>query len=68
MEDVGRAIGLAIGGFIGGLLTIILFAACVAWGGWRILKLLTQPQKQYTDFILPVLAVLLGIIGFIWSP
>jgi len=68
MDELGRGIGEIIGAFLGGFIMAIVFAGCIGWGLWRILKLVAQPERQSTDFVLPVLFILLGIIGLIWTP
>lgn len=68
MDEIGRGIGKILGAFLGGFITVIIYIGCIGWGFWRVLKLLGQAEKQGADFVLPVLLILLGIAGFIWTP
>ena len=55
-----------MGAFIGGFVTAFLYAGCVIWGSWKILKLKKQSEKQTAEYFLPTLFIVLGILGLIW--
>ena len=66
MQSLGQGLGEIIGAFIGGFVTAFLYAGCVIWGSWKILKLKEQPEKQTAEYFLPTLFIVLGILGLIW--
>jgi len=65
MQSLGQGLGEVMGSFIGGFVTPFLYVGCILWGGWKIVKLKKQPEKQTAEYFLPTLLIVFGILGLL---